>query len=690
MSARDVQNLLTRRTAILAGVGGAVWTGLIARLFQLQVLESGKYTDAARENGIKRQLDPPSRGRILDRFGRPLASHRQAGRVSLVREKIGGPDAMQQLLAKIAGLIDLPAERQVRIVRAAMTRERFLSTIIAEELSYEDFARMSLHAAELPGIEVEMAATRSYPRGRDFAHVLGYVARANDKEIMRFILEQVEPTLSPSDKSNIDFDKLRADLDWTKTRRAVKDDAELSERFSQARRQVRSLYLHPNVRTGRLGIELTSDKYLRGEPGTRMLVTNAAGREDKEVAERVIDELPSDDPPTSGQNLSLTIDAELQRFAVERFGGESGSAVVLDIETGDILAFVSTPAFDSNDFVNGISQKDYDVLRGNDRSPLYHKAYDGTYPPGSTFKMVVAAAALESGAVKPHETVYCPGHYRFANRTWHCWKPEGHGTRNMHSGIKGSCDVYFYEIARRTGYQPIADMARKFGFGQKWELGMTGGRAGVVPDDDWKRDVHGERWYEGETLNFGIGQGYLTATPLQLAVMAARIASEGRIIEPRIIGAGPDLTKAGIRHDEMLDPDIMRRMKAGMFGVTSEPGGTARSSGDLGLGGPRLAGKTGTAQVRRITAAERASGVLKGEQLARKLRDHALFVAYAPADDPKYAISVIVEHAGGGSRNAAPVARDILAEAIRRDSKATPAYSQTASRSSGKSSKGAP
>jgi penicillin-binding protein 2 len=370
----------------------------------------------------------------------------------------------------------------------------------------------------------------------------------------------------------------------------------------------------------------------------------------------------------------------LQRFAIDRFGEESGAAVVLDIETGDILAFVSTPAFDPNDFVNGISQTDYDVLRGNDRSPLYHKAYDGTYPPGSTFKMVVAAAALEAG-ISPNDTVYCNQTYRFGNRTWHCWKRGGHGTRNMHTGIKGSCDVYFYEIARRTGVQAIADMSRRFGFGQRWELGMMGGRSGVVPDDAWKREARGERWYEGETLNYGIGQGYLSASPLQLALMSARIAAEGRIIEPRVIGDGPVVTGTGIPDDTPLDPEIMRRMKAGMFGVTSEAGGTARSSGDLGLGGPRLAGKTGTAQVRRISTAERASGVLKGDQLARKLRDHALFVAYAPADDPKYAISVIVEHAGGGSRNAAPVARDILAEALRRDSRAKPAYAQTASRS---------
>lgn len=234
--------------------------------------------------------------------------------------------------------------------------------------------------------------------------------------------------------------------------------------------------------------------------------------------------------------------------------------------------------------------------------------------------------------------------------------------------MKGSCDVYFYEIARRVGVEHLADVSKRFGFGQTWELGMTGGRAGTVPNDEWKRNALGEPWYEGETLNYGIGQGYLSTSPLQLALMSARIAARGRLIEPYLIGEGPRPDKP-IPHAEPLDPEMMDRMKAGMYGVTSEAGGTAWSSGDLGLGGPRLAGKTGTAQVRRITEEERRTGVLKGDQLARKLRDHALFVCYAPADDPKYAAAVVVEHGEGGSSAAAPVARDIMATAIRRDSR---------------------
>lgn len=636
---RDAESLFTRRAAIAASAGGAIWAALLARLYQLQVVDGEAYRKLAAENGVKLDLAPPRRGDILDRFGRPLAAHRRAGRISLVREQVAD---MDQALALIANHIDLSPERRERIKSKAYSQARFVPTVVAEELSYEDFARMSLHAVDIPGVAVEMAATRSYPRGRDLAHVLGYVARASERDLTRLTEGASRPETAA----------------------------------------VRRLFKHPDMRTGRSGIEYFAEDWLRGDPGFKRLVTNAAGR--------VIEELPSDDiAPTQGRDLSVTIDAELQRKAIERFGDESGAAVVMDIETGDILALVSTPAFDPNEFVNGISQTDYDVLRNNDRSPLYHKAYDGTYPPGSTFKMVVAAAALEAGVVDPSERVFCNRRYWFGNRTWHCWKQGGHGSVNMHEAIKGSCDVYFYEIARRTGVEKIAEVSRRFGFGQVWDLGMTGGRSGVVPDDPWKRSVHGERWYEGETLNFGIGQGYLTATPLQLAVMSARIAAEGRLITPNIIGDGPR-PQADIPFDAPLDSEIMQRMKAGMYGVTSEAGGTAGRSGDLGLGGPRLAGKTGTAQVRRITAAERRSGILKGDAIRRELRDHALFVAYAPTDDPKYAISVIVEHGEGGSSTAAPVARDIMAEAMRLNSRGTPAYTRTASVSSGQTGEGAP
>ncbi len=626
---RPIDGLFSRRALIAAGGGTAMFGGLIARLFQLQIMEHERFEVAAAENGVRLDLAPPQRGRILDRFGRPLAAHRQAGRVSIVREQAND---LTGLMAELSKHLDISPERQARLISDARRQASFQPVTVKSELSYEDFSRLSVLAPSLPGLQVEMAATRSYPRGRDFAHVLGYVAKASEADLERL-----------SEDTN-----------------------------AQERAAIQRLFKHPDMRTGRSGVERYAEDWLRGEAGFRKLETNAAGRIIREF----------DDPslsPKAGRDLYLTVDAELQKFAIDRFGEESGAAVVLDIETGDILAFVSTPAFDPNDFVNGISSKDYALLRDDvEYSPLYHKAYDGTYPPGSTFKMVVAAAALEAGVINPNERVYCPGHYRFGNNTWHCWKKRGHGSVNMHWAIKGSCDVYFYEIAKRMGIENLADMGRRFGFGQRWELGLTGGRSGVMPDDAWKRAARGEPWYEGETLNIGIGQGQVSTSPLQLAVMSARIAAEGKIVTPRIIGDGPR-PDTDIPFDEPLDPEIMQRMKAGMYGVTSEAGGTALRSGDLGLGGPRLAGKTGTSQVRRISAAERASGILKGDNIARRLRDHALFVAYAPHDDPKYAISVVVEHGEGGSKAAAPVARDIIAEALRIDARRTPTYIRTAS-----------
>ncbi|MEM8616958.1 MAG: penicillin-binding protein 2 [Pseudomonadota bacterium] len=625
---RPIDSLFSRRAMIAAGAGGAMFAGLIARLFQLQVLEGERFDVLAAENSVRLDLAPPPRGRIMDRFGRALATHRQAGRVSIIPEQVSNT---ADTVAAIARLIQVSETRAARILSEARRVAGFQEVIVASELSYEDFAKMSVRAPDLPGVKVTMAATRSYPRGRDFAHVLGYVAKASESDLNR-LSEGANP---------------------------------------QERAAIRRLFKHPDMRTGRSGVERYAEDWLRGQAGFRKLEANAAGRIIREF----------DDPalaPKPGRDLYLTVDAELQRAAIERFGGESGAAVVMDIETGDILAFVSTPAFDPNDFVNGISQADYDLLRFNNRSPLYHKAYDGTYPPGSTFKMVVATAALEAGVIDPNERISCPGHYRFGRNTWHCWKRGGHGPMNMHDAIKQSCDVYFYEVARRMGIEHLAEVSKRFGFGQRWELGLLGGRPGVVPNDEWKRAARGEPWFEGETLNIGIGQGQVSTSPLQLALMTARIAAEGKIITPRIIGEGPT-PEADIPLDAPLDPGHMQRMKAAMFGVTSEAGGTALRSGDLGLGGPRLSGKTGTAQVRRITAAERASGNIRGgDDIARELRDHALFVGYAPHDAPKYAVSVIVEHGEGGSKTAAPIARDILSMALRLESRRTPVYSTLA------------
>lgn len=621
-----------RRLLLALGAGGAVFATLVGRLSQLQFFEAEHYRKLADENHIRLVLAPPQRGQILDRFGRPLASQRQAGRVSVVPERLDDPEAT---LLQLSKFIDLPESRIKRVLEEIQTnrmrRASFVPVTVVQELSYEEFARLRVRAVEMDGVDVQMASTRSYPRGRDFAHVLGYVARASADDLTR-LAEGRSP------------DELKT--------------------FEE-------LFRHPDIRVGRQGMERFAEDWLRGRPGRRRVVTNAHGRPMQEL------EQDPTNAAVAGKDLFVTIDAELQRAAIDRFEGESGAAVLMDVASGDVLAMVSTPAFDPNSFVNGISGKDYAELRDNPMAPLYPRAHGGVYPPGSTFKMVVATAALEAGVVKTSDTVRCGGSYRFGNRTWHCWKKGGHGTMNMHDAIKHSCDVYFYEIARRTGVRKIAEVSHKFGFGETFVLGMTGGRSGLVPDPDWKLKARGEPWFEGETLNFGIGQGQLGVTPLQLALMTARIAATGAPLKPKLIGFGPPSDKDKML-DAPLDPAIMEIQKAGMYGVSSEPGGTAYRSGDLGLGGPRLAGKTGTAQVRRISAEERAKGIRGGAAIARELRDHALFVAYAPTDNPRYAVSVIVEHGEGGSRTAAPVGRDILAAAIRMDSGRTPVYARRA------------
>lgn len=616
-----IQDGFSRRAAIASGVGGVMFAGLIARLYQLQILEHEKYEGVAKENSIRTIRQPPKRGRILDRFGRPLAAHRQAGRISLIPENA---EDIPALLGQLSQFVSLSEGRQKRIFdearRLLRRKNGFQPISVINELTYEDFARISVRAPELPGLRIDMGATRSYPRGRDFAHVLGYVAKATGSDIERIV---------------------------------EKEDAKGTN--------LNKLLRHPEMRVGKSGIERFAEQWLRGEEGERRFESNAAGR--------IIREIESPEgAPQDGKDVVLTVDAELQKFAIDRFGTESGAAVVMDVDTGGILALVSTPAFDPNDFVNGISQKDYDVLRFNKRSPLYPKAHQGTYPPGSTFKMVVAAAAIETGVINPRERIYCNGQYRFGRNTWHCWKRGGHGPVNMHDAIKKSCDTYFYEVSKRIGIERLSETAKRFGFGHRWEIGLTGGSSGVMPNDAWKRANRGEPWFEGETLNVGIGQGQVSATPLQLAIMTAKIATEGQFSKPQLIGVGPQAETQG-PDGSPVDPEILKRMKAAMYGVTSEGGGTALRSGDLGLGGPRLAGKTGTSQVRRISKQERLTGVLGGDQIARELRDHALFVAYAPHDNPQYAISVIVEHGEGGSSTAAPIARDIMAFAIRSESR---------------------
>lgn len=588
---------ITRRGVLLLGVQAGVAGALAWRMRQLQLVEHERYRVLAEENRINMRLIAPARARLLDRNGAPLAVNTQNFRVVIVREQTG--DA-EEMLDRLAELIDIPGHQRRRVLKDIMQKPGFVPVGVAEHLSWEDFSRVNVNAPALPGIQPEVGLSRQYPHGRETAHVIGYVGRVTQRDLDA--LETPDPLL-----------------------------------------------LVPEFQIGKTGIERALDESLRGSAGTTQIEVNAVGRVIREL-DRV--------EGVAGQDLHLTLDLELQKYCLERLGEESAAAVVMDVRTGDVLAAASTPSYDPNPFVLGISQKEYSALLEDDHRPLHNKWASGMYPPGSTFKMVVALAALEAG-IGAGETTYCPGFLKLGRRRFHCWRSGGHGWLNMRNSLEQSCDVYFYETARRVGIEKIADIANRLGLGVELDLPVAALRSGLMPTKAWKRTNKDQDWQVGDTLNTGIGQGFVLATPLQLAVMTARIAS-GTGVQPRLIRARagqplPVLPPV----DTGIDPRHFDVVRQGMHNVVNGSRGTARGA-RIKEDAYLMAGKTGTSQVRNITAAERARGVFRNEDLPWERRDHALFVGFAPSDDPRFAVSVVVEHGGGGSKAAAPIARDLL------------------------------
>lgn len=620
----DDQRVFTRRTLIFGAGVGVLFATVAARLYKIQITDWEYYNSLAEDNRINRRLLAPVRGNILDRFGRVVAGNDQNYRIVLIPEQTADDRSRLQIdstLNRLSNLIHLSERTRKRIHKEARNGPKFRPILVAEGLSWAEFARVNVLAPDLPGIQPEIGERRDYPFEVDMAHIVGYVGRVSEDDIKR--------------------------LEQAAYRRKQTLDAELKE----------TLRL-PTFRIGKNGIEGRYDDDLRGNAGARQVEVNAFGREIKEINR--IGGRP-------GSNVHLTIDAELQSFAMARVQGESAAVVVMDIHTGDVLALASAPGFDPNPFGSGLSTKQWEALRDNEFKPLVNKTIAGQYPPGSTFKMVTALAALDSGAIRPEQTFFCGGRMNFGGRRFHCWRKQGHGWMDLHQGIKKSCDIYFYEIAHATGIEQIAKTARALGLGSNYDFALPGAKSGLVPDNAWKISARGEPWYAGETLNIGIGQGFLLTTPLQLAVYMSRLSNGGHAVEPRIVRTvGQDVEPPKPPHDLGFKRDHIRRVLAGMNGVSNEVGGTAFRS-RITEAGFELAGKTGTAQVRRISTAERASGVIKNADLPWKLRDHALFVAFAPYDKPRYAVSVVVEHGGSGSRAAAPIGRDVLLFAQQRD-----------------------
>ncbi|MEL7097231.1 MAG: penicillin-binding protein 2 [Pseudomonadota bacterium] len=596
------QRRLTRRAALIGGVQGIFVLGLAARMRYLQVEQADEFRLLAEENRINIHLIPPARGEVFDRNGVALARNVPSYRIVLVRENAGD---LEETLSRLATIIPLDPEARAKALEDSRRSAPFVPVAVAENVSWDDIAAVSVNAPALPGISPEVGLTRVYPRGSDYAHVLGYVGPVSDFDLSR--IEDPDPLLRI-----------------------------------------------PRFQIGKVGVEAKHEALLRGKAGTKRVEVNATGRIMRELSRQ---------EGNAGKDLQLTIDANLQSYTQARLGNESASAVVMDVETGDLVAIASAPTFDPNLFVRGISVADYAELTENKYRPLASKSVQGTYPPGSTFKMITALAALEDGIVGPDETVYCPGHLEVADRKFHCWKRGGHGHVDLRKSLMESCDVYYYDLALKVGIEKISAMARRFGLGVRHDVPMSAVARGLAPDRAWKRDVRGEEWRIGDTVNVSIGQGYMLASPLQLAVMSARIAT-GRDVSPRLIKSVDGIeTPSGAGTDMGLSDANMRKMREAMYDVVNARKGTAYGSRVI-ADGMRMAGKTGTSQVRNITAAERAAGVIRNEDLPWERRDHALFVNYAPYDNPKYAVAVVVEHGGGGSTAAAPIARDITLQAL--------------------------
>jgi len=597
----DRQLVFNRRALILTGLGAIGFMTTSARLAWLQLVNTEDYRSMSASNQFNFRLIVPPRGAVLDRYGDVVAGVRLDYRVILDPEATANVDATLDALGQLVTLT--PARRRA-IKRDVASKPKSTPILALEGLSWEAFSRIAVRAPNLPGVRAEAGELRAYPKGPAFAHVVGYVGKPSEKDQM----------LDPS-----------------------------------------QILREPGFRIGKSGVEKAYEMQLRGQPGARKVEVDAYGRTVREWAD-------GRTPVVAGAPLRLTIDAHVQDYAAWRLKDESASAVMMDVITGDIMAMVSTPAFDPNSFVSGIPAEEYALLRDDMRTPLRNKPFAGLYPPGSTFKAVTALAALEAGVMPPDQRVVCNGKTRLGNHTFHCWKREGHGAVDLHEAIKGSCDIYFYEAARRTGPDIIAKVARSFGLGEIHDLKIEGQKSGIVPDTAWKQKRYHQAWLVGESYNYGIGQGYLLTNPLQLAVMTARLAT-GRMVEPRLV-MDPHQPRFSALP---IHPDHVDRVRAAMTAVSNDERGTAYRASQMDLGSVRMAGKTGTAQVRRISAAERLRGVIKNENLEWKMRDHALFVAFAPVDAPRYAISVVIEHGGSGSRAAAPPARDIMREALLRD-----------------------
>ncbi len=617
---QNKSKIITRRMFIISAIKISVFIAIISRLFYLQISENLKYRSLSDKNRFREWKIAPERGLIEDYYGNKIANNSQLFQLHMLPEEVPN---MQKLLFRLSRIIEFDKKSQSRLLKRIKKRKPWEPIIVYENLTWEDFSKLNLFLHELQGIKPVVSVTRKYSTDGSSSHLIGYVSDVSRKDL---------------------------------------ENSELLRKINV-----------PGLKTGKNGLEKTFNDLMIGKPGVQRFEVNAYGKRIKELklvkGER-------------GKNFRTTIDQEVQKYVSEMLKDKSGSLCVMDIYTGDIVSLVSSPTFDANKFVHGISQKDWQDLITNKRKPLINKALAGLYPPGSTIKPIVALSALENDVMSTKKMVQCTGNITLYGQTYHCWKEKGHGYMNMRSAIKQSCDIYFYETARRLGIDRLSITAEKFGLGKKVLSNFNEEKSGIVPNTNWKKEYIGKGWVLGETLISGIGQGYFQSTPMQLCLMTAQLANGGYEIKPRIIDDKYALTEVIDawrenfinRNNLSFESSKLKKLYRNkenikfvldaLYGATNEPMGTSYRSR---LTKPEYvyAGKTGTSQTRKITPEERELK-LKQKDLPYERRDHALFVAFAPYKNPRYAISIVIEHGGSGSSGAAPIAKKVIKKVLER------------------------
>lgn len=589
--------LHVRKRYVLASLAAAiVFTLLLLRLWQLQIISDEHYRSLSEKNRTRYIPISAQRGRIFDREGNLLADNRPAFDVAVLREEVDDPD---RLLEQLAVFLDVDREELLNRWKAGNRLPRYRPIPLARDVDRDTLEKIMENAVNLPGVLMETRPVRSFPLGPIAPHFIGYLGEITDRELSRPEFEGYRP----------------GDV------------------------------------VGKAGLEKNLEPVLCGIDGERRVEVDVKGK-----TMRILKTLD----PQPGNNVVLTLQASLQQVAEQAFDGQAGAAVVLDVHTGEILAITSQPTFDPAQFARGLTTKEWQELQNNPLNPLQNRAISGQYPPGSTFKVVTALAALKAGVATPATRVLCEGATRVGDHTFRCWKRKGHGTTDLHKALKESCDVWFYKVAQDVGIDRIAQMARELGLGSSLGLPLENEKSGLIPDRAWKKQRYGKSWYRGETLNASIGQGYILTTPLQLATMTAAIANGGTTYRPHIIKSTENsvtgmkkITAPEVIFHAALSPRHLAAVREGLEAVVNEPGGTAYASRLEPL---PYAGKTGTAQVVKLRGE-----ILDESRIPYRFRDHALFTAYAPADDPAIAVAVVVEHGSHGSSAAAPIARAIIA-----------------------------